>query len=47
MSQPAQPEAVPRRSDYRTFSIKHEGGQDDFKSIGFDATGGKVLWSQP
>jgi excinuclease ABC subunit C len=27
-------EAVPRRSDYRTFAIKHEGGQDDFRSIG-------------
>jgi excinuclease ABC subunit C len=27
-------EAVPRRSDYRTFGIRHEGGQDDFRSIG-------------
>jgi excinuclease ABC subunit C len=27
-------EAVPRRSDYRTFAIRHEGGQDDFRSIG-------------
>jgi excinuclease ABC subunit C len=27
-------EAVPRRSDYRTFAMRHEGGQDDFRSIG-------------
>jgi excinuclease ABC subunit C len=27
-------EAVPRRPDYRTFAIRHEGGQDDFRSIG-------------
>ena len=27
-------EAVARRSDYRTFAIRHEGGQDDFRSIG-------------
>jgi excinuclease ABC subunit C len=27
-------EAVPRRADYRTFAIRHEGGQDDFRSIG-------------
>ena len=26
-------EAVPRRSDYRQFGIRHEGGQDDFRSI--------------
>jgi excinuclease ABC subunit C len=26
-------EAVPRRSDYRSFGIRHEHGQDDFRSL--------------